>query len=156
MTQLLVVILCFALAGCGPGWKKKFVRKKTPVVPEKVFVYEPQDYQSEPNAEIYKRSFIFWRAWQEELVFRLGQNRSGDLRAFTEALKNIDEMKACLTEQKAVELEDYKKRLDTLYTYYKSANLDIVRTNQMRQDLDRLMLKIDKIFRYSRAKDCIK
>ncbi len=153
---LLVFILCIALIGCGPEWKRKFVRRHTQTQPEQVFVYEPKEYPRASNTDLYQRSFSFWKAWQGELIQKLGNHKINDLRSFEEALKNLDEMKACLTDQKAAELEVYMKKLEAFYTNYKSEDFNIVQSGQMRQDLDRLMLRMDKQFRYSRIKEYIK
>jgi hypothetical protein len=156
MKGLVVLALCLVLAGCGPAWKKKFVRKRAPRQPDQVLVYEAQDYQKEPNADLYKKHFIFWRAWQEELVVRMGNNPKADVRAFEEALKNLDDMKRCLKEAKAAELDIYIQQLRAFYDTYKSEELDVVRAHQMSQDLDRMMVKMDKQFRFSKVKDSIK
>lgn len=153
---VLIFFLCISISGCGSQWKRKFVRKKNAEQAEQVFVYEPQEYQRESNAELYKRSFIFWKAWQRELVDRLGNSRPADLRSFEEALKNLDEMKNCLNDQKTSALDGYIKKMGSYYETYKSEEPDIIRSRQMRQDLDRLLLKIDKEFRYKRVLNLIK
>ncbi|NQU73197.1 MAG: hypothetical protein HQ547_00610 [Candidatus Omnitrophica bacterium] len=151
-----ILVLCLLIAGCGPAWKKKFVRKKAQNKPTQVFVYEPKEYQSEPYSAAYKRSFLFWKAWQQELIYRLGNSKTSDARTFQEALKNLGEMKECLTEQKASELQGYITKLERFFDEYKSRTLGIVQAKQMRRDLDRLMLKIDKAFRYTKAMEFIK
>ncbi len=153
---IFIFVLCASLTGCGPAWKRKFVRKRAPQEIEPVFVYQPQDYQKEPNIERYKRHFVFWKAWQEELISELGNNRLADIRAFEEALKDLSDMRNCLNEAKAAELDIYSKKLAEFFDTYKSGEFDIVRSHHMRQDLDRLMLKIDKLFRLSKVKDSIK
>ncbi|MCX5715937.1 MAG: hypothetical protein NTV07_03580 [Candidatus Omnitrophica bacterium] len=155
--SVLVLILCIGVSGCGAQWKKKFVRKRAPQEgPEQVFVYEPKDYRPEPNPVLYKRSFVFWKSWQEELINRLGENRAADVRGFEEVLKNLDEMKGCLKDQKAAELEMYRKKLYDFYKTYKEDDLDKPAAMHMQQDLDRLMLKMDKLFRFSRVEKDIK
>lgn len=151
-----VLVLCAAVSGCGPTWKRKFVRKRAPQEPDAVFSYQPQDYQREPNIERYKRHFIFWKSWQEELITKLGNNRKADARAFEEALKDLGEMKTCLKDDKAAELDIYIKKLEGFSDSYSTGQFDVVRSNQMKTDLSRLMLKIDKAFRYNKAKDYIK
>jgi hypothetical protein len=151
-----VIFLCMLVSGCGSQWKRKFVRKKTANQPEQIFTYEPQAYKKEPNDVLYKRHFIFWKAWTEELVTKLGKNRSGDIRSFEGALSHLSDMKKSLTDQKAAELDEYLKKMSLFCDRYKSRDFDIVRAKQMRQDLDRLMLNIDKAFRYSRVKEYIK
>ncbi|MDD5450184.1 MAG: hypothetical protein PHO42_06300 [Candidatus Omnitrophica bacterium] len=152
---ILVFTLCLVLAGCGSQWKRKFVRKKTDNKPEQIFTYEPQKYEREANDVLYKRHFVFWKSWQDELAKELGRNKKSDILAFDEALKNLDEMKACLKEEKAAELDIYINKTRKLYDIYNTKELDIVRFSQMRDDINRLMLKIDKLFRYSRVKDYI-
>jgi len=152
-----VSILCLALAGCGPQWKRKFVRKRAAVTPEPIIAYEPQEYKKESNEVLYKRHFVFWKSWQKELVDRLGDNAARDEDSFLEVLKSLDDMKGCLKEETAAGLDPYIKKINDLYSAYKADNMmDIVRSRQMRHDLDRLMLKIDKDFRYTKVKDHIK
>jgi hypothetical protein len=152
----IVFLLCLALSGCGPSWKRKFVRKRAPQEAEPVFVYQPQDYQKEPNIERYQKHFVFWKSWHEELISELGNNRAGDIRAFEEALKDLSGMKGCLNDAKAAELDIYIGKLAGFFDSYKSGDLDIVRSHQMRDDLDRLMLRMDKLFRFSKVRDSIK
>jgi len=142
--------------GCSSAWRKKFVRKKKKEKPAQVFVYEPQEYQSESYSVVYKRSFLFWKAWQQELIYKLGNSRISDTRTFQEALKNLGEMKACLIEQKAAELQGYINKLEKFFKEYKSRTISSVQARQMRRDLDRLMLRIDKAFRYTKAMEFIK
>lgn len=156
-SYFIIFLLLFTfLTGCGPVWKRKFVRKRAPREIEPVFVYQPQDYQKEPNIELYKKRFIFWKAWQGELITKLGTNRLADIRAFEEALKDLSGMKGCLNDAKAAELEVYIRKLAGFHDTYKSRDFDIIRSRQMRQDLDRLMLKIDRLFRFSKIKESIK
>ena len=86
----------------------------------------------------------------------MGNSKTSDARTFQEALKNLGEMKECLTDQKASELQSYITKLERFFDEYKSRNLGIAQAKQMRRDLDRLMLKIDKAFRYTRAREFIK
>jgi len=156
LSGILICCMFMMLAGCGPQFKKKFVRKKAEKNPEQVFAYDPQQYQREPNDVLYKKHFIFWKAWQEELIYKLGTNRAGDLRNFQEALKHLDDMKSCLSSEKASELDTHTQALRSFYENYKARDFDVIRSRQMRQDLDRLMLKIDKIFRYNKVKEYIR
>lgn len=156
MTYGLVFLVCLSLTGCGPAWKKKFIRKRADKKPEQVFVYEPKEYQKEPNSEIYKQSFLFWKAWHEELIAKLGNSKSADIRAFEEALKNLAEMKGCLKDEKSAELDAYVKKIEALYKSYRAGDYDIVRSHQARDGLNRMMLKMDKLFRYNKVKEYIK
>jgi len=112
LRNMVLIVLCVAAAGCGPEWTKKFVRKRNATTPEQVFVYEAKDYQRESTEELYKRSFLFWKSWMEELSNRLGDNKVNDLRSFEEVFKNLGEMKNCLKEDKAIELDGYRKEIE--------------------------------------------
>lgn len=155
---VLLSVLCFlfSVTGCGPQWKRKFVRKRAEHKPEQVFIYEPKEYQKGPNDVLYKKYFLFWKAWQEELITKLGDNKKSDLRCFEEALKNLGEMKQCLADQKAIELQNCINDVDRLYNKYKTEDFSIVQSHRMRADLNRLMLRMDKQFRYNRVKEFIK
>jgi len=153
---LAITLLCVAVTGCGPQWKRKFVRKSAQKTPEQAYIYEQQEYRSEPAGVLYKNHFIFWRAWQEELVNKLGGNKVADLRSFEEALKHLGDMKSHLSPEKAAELDPYLSRIDALRNDYKADNYDVVRSRQMRDELNRIMLRIDKAFRSSRVKDYIR
>ncbi|MEI8175965.1 MAG: hypothetical protein WCG78_03765 [Candidatus Omnitrophota bacterium] len=156
MRYIMVSLLCVMVAGCGTQWQKKFVRKKAANAPGQVFVYEPKEYQNKPNAEIYQASFLYWKAWQQELVERLGDNKKRDSSSFDEALKNLDEMKNCLNEAKRAELDVYMRKIAALSEDYKANDYDTIRAHQLRQDLSRLSLAIDKSFRYNAVKNFIK
>ena len=153
---LIVSILCFTLTGCGAQWKRKFIRRHEETKPESVFVYEPKEYQSEPNADLYNRSFIFWKSWMGEMEHSLGANKKADVRSFQEAIKDMEEMESCLKEEKAAEMGGYRQKLAEYMEYYKSKDMEIIGAGHMRDDLHRLEVKVDKIFRPSRVEKDIK
>ena len=76
--------------------------------------------------------------------------------AFEEAMKNLDEMQACLNQETAAQLKAYRDKLEGFYNAYKAGDFDVVRSMRMRHDLDRLMLKMDKLFRCNRVQQLIK
>jgi len=152
----MIVMLCIFLTGCGPQWRKKFVRKKTAEKPEQVFIYEPKEYKRDPNDVFYKRHYIFWKAWHEELVNKLGLNKKSDLRAFEESLKHLTQMKICLIDEMAEELQAHIDKLDGHYRKYKTSNLDLNRARRVRQELDRLMLRINRSFSNKKVKEYFK
>lgn len=151
---LLVLILCVCVSGCAQ-WRKKFIRKRAKKKPAQIVSYEPKEYQPDPSDVLYRRYFVFWKAWQQELIGKLGDSRKSDLRFFTEALKNLHAMRNHLADSKAVELDVHIKRLDGYYRKYQARSMSTVQSKRMSSELNRLMLRIDKEFRYSRVKEFV-
>lgn len=154
---LLIIIFLFqCLIGCSPAIRKKFIRKEKKKEPEPVFVYQQKEYKPDPNPLRYKRHFVFWKVWQKELVDKLGKNRHYDLRIFDEILSNLEDMKNLLKPPKSEEMGKYIAILKGYKERYTEQNTSDIRIKQIRRELDRILLRIDKGFRYSRVADYIK
>ncbi|MFH1847636.1 MAG: hypothetical protein ABH825_00255 [Candidatus Omnitrophota bacterium] len=148
------LLLTLETSGCGPAWKKKFVRKKKEKEKE-VFVYREKDYSRPESSDTYKKHFLFWKTWHQELVNKLGKNRLRDNRAFDESIANLQDMKKLLTGEKAAAIEGYIAQLKEAQARYNQKEIRDVRARQMRTELNRLMLSMDKALRYSRVKESI-
>ena len=151
---LVVCLLSVELSGCA-ALRKKFTRKKKKKK-EASFVYNVQDYEKPPNIDLYKKHFAFWKTWHKELVNKLGMNKMRDLRAFTESVGELESLKKLLAAEKTELLQGYIDQLEGHYNKYKSEDFTETRSRQMRKELNRLLLRIDKAYRFSRVKDDIK
>jgi hypothetical protein len=109
---------CFltSILGCE-AFARKFTRKPKKVEVEKP-VLMPEDYSLSdiPSEQRYRQSFVFWQSWQEELVTALTSKASHKKRmtCIEEAIKNLEEMKPLLFEEKQKELDVYLGRLRSL------------------------------------------
>lgn len=123
-------MLCYLLAGilvlsgCD-AFVRKFTRKpkKDDVNPSQVVVY-PHEYTPPQMSkeERYRNSTMYWKAWQDELLNALADNRSQKkkLDCIEQALKNLQEMRAMLNIQKQKELDRLIERMLTVQSRIKS------------------------------------
>jgi len=107
-------LLIASLLGCE-AFVKKFTRKPKKQEEKEIPVLEPEDYSLSdiPPKERYERYFLFWQAWQDELINALNESASNKKIRFClqEATKNLEELKPFLFEEKQKELEFYLERL---------------------------------------------
>ena len=110
-------LLLVSLMGCE-AFVRKFTRKpkKTEVREELVLVPEEYSISDISLEERYRQYFLFWKSWQDELIAALGSSISykkikGCLK---EAIRNLEEMRSLLYEEKQKELDVYLERLRQL------------------------------------------
>src|SRR3989338_11303377 len=114
MTPLILLcVLTIALTGCETV-KRKFVPKKKEQ-PKRLSLYEEKEYIKEPNEELYKKHFLFWKSWQGELAEALGgDNHLKQMSCAESAVVELGIAKSFLAEDKQKELEPELQKLTAM------------------------------------------
>lgn len=108
---VLGLMITVSLVGCD-AFVRKFTRKKKkdPVSQEQV-VIAPQEYRDTMSKdEKYRQFFTYWKAWTDELIEALNRNDTNYKKRVScveQAIKNLEQMKKLLSDQKQKELEQY-------------------------------------------------
>lgn len=149
----------FSLIGCD-AFVRKFTRKpKRENLPKEELVLEPQEYKGSEltKEELYRQYFLFWKSWQEELIISLseGNNYKKRVDCVNEAVKNLNELKVLLDEDKGKKIEVYINQITVLGD---GIEKDIYGMNVMKDRLsaERLQRLILKQFTYYKVKGCLK
>lgn len=116
---LIVVFLLPSLVGCE-AFVRKFTRKpKKDKIKKEEMILVPEEYKG-PNMsqeELYRKYFLFWKSWDNELHESLsgsGANHKKQISCAKEAIKNLVQMKFYLNEEKQKKLDVYIDRLGAL------------------------------------------
>ncbi len=112
---ILGLIVAFSLVGCDAFVRKFTRKKKKDQLPQEQVVIAPQEYRDTMTKdEKYQQFFTYWKAWNDELVEALSRNDSNFKRRVgcaEQAIKNLEQMKKLLPEQKQKELDQYLNQL---------------------------------------------
>jgi hypothetical protein len=96
--------------GCE-AFIKKFTRKPKKEEPPEEMILVPEEYPSlfKDKEEAYRQYFLYWKSWQDELINSLsvGTSQKKQLSCADEALKNLNEIKKILVEEKHKALDLY-------------------------------------------------
>jgi hypothetical protein len=120
-TQIVMLVtfcsLLVTLCGCE-AFVRKFTRKskKAKVEEEPVLVPEEYSLSDISTEERYRQSFLFWNSWQDELITVLGSSASHKKRrdCLKEAIKNLEDIRPLLFQEKQKELDVYLEKLRRL------------------------------------------
>jgi len=113
---IVILLLVIDLAGCD-AFVRKFTRKKKNDGPQEELVLTPEEYKDTRSSEQkYRQLFMYWKAWQDELIESLLMNKSLKKRVdcAEQALKYLGEIKPLLDVKKQQELGAYLIRLADL------------------------------------------
>ncbi len=145
-----LIFFLFTLSGCGQGvFNRKFVRKNAKeTAPPQIYTIKP--YTKPPNAEIYSHAFLFWKTWEDELLIALSPagyprviNNLKVKECIKEAINNLNEMKKCLNEAKAKELDSYMKELQRYDTLLVNDDMSDTAFVRMKSDIETNKRNID-------------
>ncbi|MBI3332800.1 MAG: hypothetical protein HYZ93_01765 [Candidatus Omnitrophica bacterium] len=152
------MFLCLALvtAGCGPQWKKKFVRKRKNVEgPQAVLVLEPDVRATHPPAVRYQEHFAYWKSWHSELLNSYGENRKRDLRHLVGMISELRAMAEVASGPPAEHLRRILVELGDLEDSWERSQGGWPPSANIRVRLERLEREIDKELHYSKVKKWI-
>jgi DNA repair ATPase RecN len=113
----LLTMVC-GLTGCD-AFVRKFTRKpkKTDLSPTEM-VLVPEEYKERvlTKEEAYHQYFLFWKSWQDELITSLtaNSNQKKQIDCVKEAIKNLEQLKPLLQEDKLKKLDFYISQLKGL------------------------------------------
>lgn len=148
-------ILLIYFFGCATI-EKKFRRKKKEKKEEIVIPVE--DYQKYIDYhELYKRHYVLWQYWHNELMNSLRASRKKQLGSLRRAYDNLsslkkyidDDSKIALLEKYCLRYQELKKTMES--KGYKSS----VEIAKLRRKLEKLQRLIEKDFRYSEIRSFI-
>jgi len=155
---LLIYFLLLNLAGCE-AFTRKFTRKTKKSDQSVEMVLAPEEYKG-PNMtkeELYRQYFLYWKAWQDELINALTYKASlkKKVDCAQEALKNLLNMKMLLVLNAQKNFDVYISKLTDLLNSMQS---DVYGANDQRflQDAERIKAGIQRGFIYPKIKNYLK
>ena len=112
-TRILILfsIFCLLLSASGcEAFRRKFVRKPKQKKEIRV-VTQTKEYSAEHSPEErYKKYFLFWRSWHDELINSLNAqdgNRKKQVFAARKVVENLEQMRQLLIPEGQKELEPF-------------------------------------------------
>lgn len=155
---LLSGFLLLSLAGCE-SFARKFTRKPKKSDQAVEMVLAPQEYKG-PNMtkeELYRQYFLYWKAWQDELINVLTQKASvkKKIDCAGEALKNLVNMKMQLVPEAQKNFDPSIARLNDLMASIAS---DVYGANDARncQAAEQIKANIQRDFIYPKIRNYLK
>jgi len=109
LTTVIVFLLVFSLVGCD-AFVRKFTRKPKKDVSEQELVLVPEEYNPEMDREgKYRKSLMYWKYWQEELINSLiqGTSHKKKVNCIEQAIKSLEEIRPMLDPEMQKKLDTY-------------------------------------------------
>jgi len=147
-------------SGCE-SLQRKFTRINKNKASKETMILTPRDYSAHPFPPdvLYKQYFIYWRAWNQELVTSLNDlapyKKMKDCMGQT--LSNLQKMATYLNDEKSRELGVYIKKAEDL-----SLRIDEAKTmppsqkKDLRYDAERLLSNVNRKFDLTKMKPFLK
>ena len=155
ITFILMITLCF-LAGCD-AFVRKFIRPpKKKSISQEEMVLAPQEYTNMDKEEVYRRYFVFWESWMDELInaLELYPNYKKQVDCMERALKNLVYLKTLLNQEGQKKVDVYISRTMDLQAKIKRDPYgDFRRDNAT--EAERLKLDLSRDLSYGAVKDSI-
>ncbi len=157
---IFVIYYVFFTTGCET-LRKKFTRKRKGKVQAETVVIVPRNYNEHPfpNDVLYKRYFVYWKSWNQELVESLAnvENYKKIHECVLQSLSNLKKMQTYLKDEKAKELGEFISQTENLKNNVESAkNMPPARMNSLRYSADRILNRVNRQFDSKKMKDYIK
>ncbi len=157
---ILIVSCVYLFSGCE-AFRKKFVRKKKRIDFQEEMVIVPRDYSAHPfpSDVMYKQYFVYWKAWNQELVTALkdGEPYKKVLATVDQAIINLKKMATYLNSEKAGELGVYVKKTQVLKDEIVMArNMPDSRMKLLRYKADRILSAVNRDFDLRHMKGFLK
>lgn len=151
----IILVILINAAGCGEEWRKKFIRKQKDVA-KKPRIWQDKKYSREPTEALYTKHYNYTITWLSELSGDLGENNKKDVRCIEEALAQIEDMRYCLVEEKARELDKHINRLKEVRDVLKREDLGQANKDYVRSSIEREERFLRSQFYYHKIKDFMK
>lgn len=153
----ILVFVCLLLTGCGPEWKKKFIRKRKNVTPpQPILVLESDEKALLPPRARYQEHYAYWKSWHSELLKTYGQSRKRDLRYLSGAISELRAMREILSGGlAAARLDGMLVELTELEEFWKLAPESWHPSSRDRVRLEKFQRILEKDFAYSDLKESI-
>jgi len=155
---LLSGFLLLDLAGCE-SFVRKFTRKSKKTEQAVEMVLTPEEYKG-PNLskeELYRQYFLYWKAWQDELINALTQKASlkKKLDCAQQAMKNLVNMKMQMLPQAQKNFDPAIARLGDLLASMKSDTYGSDDIANLRE-AEQIKLNIQRDFSYPKVRNYLK
>lgn len=162
IAQVVLLVTSYSLLvtmlGCE-AFVRKFTRKpKKENLPLEEMVIAPQEYKGEQMSkeELYRQYLLYWNSWQAELIESLvqGANHKRQISCADEAIKNLEQLKILLREEKQQQLDTYLNQLKEL----KNLIIEDVYGSSItanRLSAERIKRNILRGFSYAKIKDSL-
>jgi hypothetical protein len=136
---------------------RKFTRKpKKEDLPQEEMLLAPEEYKGPQMSreELYRQYFLFWKSWQDEIINSLYGKASHkrQVDCAEEAIKNLNNLKGLLNEERQKKLDIYLGQLEELKdlitedVYSNNASFYIQKAERIKRDVLR-------DFSYNKIKD---
>jgi hypothetical protein len=137
---LLMLIFIVNTIGCE-AFVRKFTRKpKKDLSEENRMVVTPEEYPAPvvTKEEAYRHSLLYWQSWHDELIGALSAtNQKKQLGCADEAIKNLEELKIILPQEKQPGLGHYIAQLQSLRSAI-AVDYTFTNASRNRQDAERI------------------
>ena len=141
--------------GCE-AFRKKFVRKPKKEKEVEVVVHT-QEYVSEYSTEeTYKKYFLFWRTWHEELLNSLSAqdgNRKKRVFAAKKIVENLQQMRQLLLPEKQNRLDIYISEQKDIVRQLNKYNLNRIQRLRIKSILEKQRRQIQREFKYRHVQE---
>ncbi len=147
--SIFALMLLLSFTGCA-ALQRKFTRKKKKDEGRVVPVITTYDYSKDLRVEeLYKKRFLFWRTWHDELINRMDAGHKKRVACFDSALENMIEMRKYLASPKAEELDLYIKKMIDIDKDIKEDRLTRSEKYNIKQALEKIKRQVNKNFSFS-------
>lgn len=151
-----LLVVCLLASGCGPQWKKKFIRKKKVVRTTQPILTLISNIQATYPPEVrYQEHFAYWKSWHSELLASLGQIRKRDLRYLNGTISELQSMEELLAGPPAKRLGEILTELRQMEEGWSLSPQTGYASTRVRTRLQQLEREINRDFHYSEVKDAI-
>lgn len=154
LLSALYFLLSTSLYGCA-SFKKKFVRnpkeaeKPTPIVQTKDYTQEYSDVL------LYKKHYLFWKYWQEELINSLGSNRKKERRCTRAALDELKTLGGYLNSEGKEHLAPYIAALETITEEILSKKPIGSKLTKLKRELEKHKRNVQRSFFYKDVEEWV-
>ncbi len=140
-------LLSTSLCGCA-SFKKKFVRKPKDIEKPTPIMHTKDYTQEYPNILLYKKHYLFWRYWQEELINSLGSNRKKEFRCARSALDELKTLGNYLIPEGKESLAPYIAELESITKQILSKRLIGSQVSKLKRELEKHKRNVQRSFFY--------
>lgn len=140
-------LLSTSLCGCA-SFKKKFVRKPKDIEKPTPIMHTKDYTQEYPNILLYKKHYLFWRYWQEELINSLGSNRKKEFRCARSALDELKALGNYLIPEGKESLAPYIAELESITKQILSKRLIGSQVSKLKRELEKHKRNVQRSFFY--------
>ena len=158
ISVVLLLTVMLDLAGCGSmgSWKRKFIRKKNEKEQAPTIVTQYDAFQRAPNHELYQKHYNYAKAWADELVSGIGRNNKKDLRCVNEVISNLEDMKRCLVDQKAKDIDPIMEDILPIKKVIEENVLSHSQKAMTSRVLEKCSRRLKRDFYYNKVKEYIR